>query len=76
MDYVYRSVPITFSSLFIYVLYIEYTGQSPLHYKTLTITLYPDPDHSEKIDVLEELQNLDLLDGSDVWDGSFRMAQI
>nr|AAG22585.1 transcription factor viviparous 1 [Picea abies] len=33
--------------------------------------LYPDPDHSEKIDVLEELQNLDLLDGSDVWDPLF-----
>ncbi|KAH9314889.1 hypothetical protein KI387_023516, partial [Taxus chinensis] len=30
--------------------------------------LYSDPDLADKIDVLEELQNLDLLDGSDVWD--------
>ncbi|XP_057858140.2 B3 domain-containing transcription factor ABI3 isoform X1 [Cryptomeria japonica] len=29
---------------------------------------YSDLDHADKIDVLEELQNLDLLDGSDMWD--------
>nr|CAC19186.1 VP1/ABI3-like protein [Callitropsis nootkatensis] len=29
---------------------------------------YSDLGHAEKIDVLEELQNLDLLDGSDMWD--------